>query len=54
MVADLGCLGCAFNSGKYSSPFRMNLVGQAVSGAAYSLFDRALSRGLTQAAIPAA
>src|SRR5713101_8211909 len=45
MVADLGCLGCAFRSGKYSSPSTCDLVGQAACGAACYPSDRTPSHG---------
>src|SRR6266849_5906374 len=45
MVADLGCLGCAYRSGKYSSPSTCDLVGQAACGAACYPSDRTPSHG---------
>src|SRR6266571_4362354 len=45
MVADLGCLGCAFKSGKVLVSFLYAIfVRQAVWGASYKLSDRTLSR----------
>ncbi|SRR5229473_6043952 len=54
MVADLGCLGCAFKSGNSRLLSVCNLVGQAVCGAAYNASDRTFSRRKHELRFPVA
>src|SRR6266851_6776407 len=45
MVADLGCLGCAFKSGKYSSPFNHAILSDKLYAAPHTICLTELFRG---------